>query len=540
MAVLEKLTEEECYLVAILQDSSGLDLAEFTWFDPERKEDGCWRAWPFQWMWFRCVDGMQLDQCARSVGKSLSIKLRAFVFAFIHPNQEMVITAPEKVHLDAITDIIETQLVSTRLTREMLTGGRGTIKHQPFHVNFVNGSRIMGRIPQRDGKGVKGIHPIWLEADEMQDYPKPGWDELIETLKYGFEGAVWRAHGVTRGVRDEFYKHSQPESDFTVHCYTAMHRPTWTHKERLEKIKLYGGSKDHPTYRRNVRGLHGDLTNPLFVLHRLMKCVDHDEASDYNQIEYQYIRLNDEMVADYGDIVGMLDFNAAHREDKYLFHWIGMDVGYTVDPSEILVFGEYKPKHKASDDEPKSKLRLLTRVHLERIRHEQQVRVILWMIDYYRPRVFAMDKTGLGLPLFQDIQDTAPAVVDIIRGYNFSEKILVDFDQSIEVDEWVGDPVKEAGIKRNVREYAQDCLRDLVDVERIELPWDLELLAQFQGGTQTTRPVQDQYGRRRIFSAGDDHALDGARMAALGFRQYHIEELLKNKYQEPVFDVFMS
>ena len=69
----------------------------------------------------------------------------------------------------------------------------------------------MGRIPQKDGKGVKGMHPKKLEMDEAQDYPEPGWVELGETLKYGEEDATWRSHGVSRGVRDRYYKQTQPE-----------------------------------------------------------------------------------------------------------------------------------------------------------------------------------------------------------------------------------------------------------------------------------------------------------------------------------------
>jgi len=807
MAVIEALTDEECYLMAILQDESGLDLAEFTWYSPEDEEtDGCWRAWPFQWSWFRCKDALQIEQSARSVGKSQSIALRAFVFPFVHPGQEMIITAPEKVHLDAITDRIETQLISTRLSREMLVGGRAGIRHTPFHCNLANGSRIMGRIPQRDGRGIKGCvafseyiwtseglkpaseivegdlvlthtgqyqpvtsvhhdvndcyevrgqgslpmvvscdhrfygaanlatrkqarrfgdlyfedvehlvkaqfywatptrfpelpvpsckgmetqddfwwlvgryladgvksaemadwlachfgrpdadkrlpgfalglpesdrqgllqgyldgagrrdercrwsmgsvsrelalglrllgqslgftvslkeglkgswclqmfhgnqvriddhlvamvrsvepvgrravvniqvegdhsylsgsimshntHPIWLELDEAQDYPEPGWTEIIETLKRGTTGAVWRAHGVTRGVRDSFYKFTQPRSGWTVHRYTAMHRPSWSDAERQEKIDAYG-SKEHPDYRRNVLGLHGDATNPLFVLHRLMAIVDDDETSSYNQEEYRHIRINDEMIRDRGgDIHSMLAFPPSHHDERFLYHWVGMDVGYTVAPSEILVFGEIRP-----DKKKPSVLQLLTRVHLERVDHAAQVEAIMAVIDHYRPKVFAMDSTGVGLPLYQDLQQRSVLSARVIRGYNFSAQILVGFDQTVEVDEWMGDPVKEAGIKRNVLEYAQDCLRDYVDGGRLCLPWDRNLIAQFQGGTSTVRAGHDQYGRKRIFSHGEDHALDGARMAVLGHVQYHIEELVNRDRTEPVLDAFV-
>jgi hypothetical protein len=553
--VLEDLSDEECALWAILQDPSGLDQAEFLWHDPD-SPDGCFRAWAFQWSWYRCVDPLQIDQCARSVGKSLSIKVRGFAFPFLFPGQEMVVTAPELVHLEPIVGLIEQQFQSTRLGREMLPRGRSAITHRPFQMNFNNGARIIGRIPQRDGKGVKGIHPVWLELDEAQDYPHAGWVELTETLKRGHEGAVWRAHGVTRGLRDDFYEHTQdnPDNDWTVHRFPAMYRPNWTDEERQEKIKKYG-SRDDPDYRRNVLGLHGDATNPMFVLHRLMACVDPDDQSDYNAAEYFHQTIKGEFLEKNGaPIVGEMDFPARHKlylgpdkDNPKATFWVGMDVGYTTDPSEILVWVEYNPTK--TKDAP-TQLKLLSRVSLVRVGHHDQVRAILWTIDFYRPKVFAMDKGGNGLPLFQDIQQQAEArpeqmahVLKAIKGYNFSEKHIVDLDQSVEVSEYADfdETIRETGIKRNVKEYGSDVLRDLVDSKRITLPWDAELLKQYQGGTWTSaHGLQDQYGRR-IYSKGNDHVLDASRFFALGWSQYGIEELLANgQPQEPVFDTFLD
>jgi hypothetical protein len=231
--VLDILSEEEAYLYAILADPSGLDQAEFLWVDPSSEDNKfcphcgtefngahlhehdelgpddwehkypaasqCFRAWAFQWPWWRTSISHQVDQCARSVGKSLSVKVRACAFPFLFPGQEMVITAPELVHLEPIVGLIETQFYATRLLREMIPSGRSAFTHRPFQANFLNGARLIGRIPQRDGRGVKGVHPIWLELDEAADYPSGGWTELRETLKRGFEGAMLRAHGVTRG-----------------------------------------------------------------------------------------------------------------------------------------------------------------------------------------------------------------------------------------------------------------------------------------------------------------------------------------------------
>lgn len=525
--VLERLTDDEAYLYALLTDESGLDQAEFCWEDQESPE-GVWRAWAYQWRWFRNNAALQIDQCGRSVGKSLSIKMRAFAFPFLHPGQEMVITAPELVHLNPIVGLVENQFLNTRLGREMLPRGRNRgITHRPFQMDFLNGSRIIGRIPQRDGKGVKGVHPLWLELDEAQDFPDPGWVEVIETLKFGHEGAVWRAHGVTKGVRDYFYKFTQPESGWFVHRFTAMHRPTWTAAERKEKIEQYG-SKDHPDYRRNILGLHGDATNPLFVLHRLMQCVDQNQDSTYNLDTYQNFRINHEYLMDQGGgIVNSLQFPDGHKELAKSF-WAGMDVGYTNHPSEILIFGDVK-----------NVLTLLTRIHLERISHGSQVEAILHVIRWYGVKAFSMDKTGLGLPLFQDIQERAPHMAPVIKGYNFSQKILVDFDQTVEVDEFRGDIIKDAGMERNVLEYASDRLRGLVDQKKILLPWDRDLLGEFQGQTYTVlRDTMNLYGKKQ-YSVGTFHALDAARMAVLGKVQTPIEEFVKQEQWEPVADIFL-
>jgi hypothetical protein len=540
MPVIEDLTSDECHLLAILTDHSGLDLAEFAWFDPDDPL-GTWRAWPFQWKWFRSADPLQIDQCARSVGKTTSITLRMFAFPFLFPGQEAVITAPELVHLEPLTNLVERRFNDSRLGREMQPKGRSATTHRPFMMNFVNGARIIGRIPQRDGKGVKGIHPIWLELDEAQDYPTAGWTELNETLKRGHEGAVWRAHGVTRGMRDKFYEYTQdtPDNQWKIHRFTAMHRPNWTDQERTEKIQQYK-TRDNPDYRRNVLGLHGDATNPLFVLHRLMAIVDSDLSSNYNANQYHHWRISTEMLNDRGqtrNITEFLDYPATHQ--GFASYWVGMDVGYTKDPSEILIAGEERNGNV-------TRLRVIGRIHLERIQAPIQAQVVEWIFAHYHPKVFAMDKTGNGLPLFQDLQHYFPALAAQIKGYNFSEKILVDFDEAAVAELKEGDDdVKEAGISRIVLEYATDKLRELVDKDQFALPWDTELVGEFQGQTWSySKSSMDIYGRpRRTFSQGTFHALDAARMLALGFCQFKLEEMMRMRNlsdDRPVFDYFVE
>lgn len=893
-SVIEDLSEEECYLYAILSDHSGIDQAEFLWND-QTQTDGCWRAWSFQVSWWRNMQRQQIEQSARSLGKSMSIMARACAFPLVHPGQEMVITAPELVHLEPIVSKIEAQMYAVRLYRDLLVTGRSGVTHRPFQMNFLNQARIIGRIPQKDGRGVKGLHPVWLEMDEGQDYPHAGWVELTETVNKAVEGATWRVHGVTRGVRDDFYKHTKDSASnpWTVHRYPAMCRPTWTDEERQDKIAQYGG-RDDPDYRRNVLGLHGDSMQPIFVLARLMacfldstpiktikgtvrldsinqgdlvanavgygrvkrvtttehsrivivringeelvcsedhrfftrrgwveakdltkqdylvthceamrgmrethyqqdgeevlwaslqsevawsdlprlgyqeadicemrmvsgavlptiksgevlfsgvcsqvergsvseiagqtmrmvqggiftaqeeqsilhsvvsgpmgqcysssgeekrkshdesgsgrvakraisslasirlaldstsmakffrgsakqcllddrhsshrsknsrrsrwkkspvsngggfssrsmvgisrvesveihesgseyfnrlsggkdtialydltvsghpsfivgkneflvhNCADDDITSDYNSDEYTYIDIKTETLTLHDkDILDVLVFPPRHLRYRgqdatkpKAHYWVGMDIGMTRDPSEILVFVEYRENPK--DEYPK--LKLLTRIHMTRIGISDQTKAILSVIDFYKPKVFAMDRGGLGLPFLQIIKDyvETPSLqpewakmfriedsLSRIKGYNFSEKIIVEFDPTVDPD-LTDDFAKDAGMRRNTKEYGIDKLRELVDNRQLQLPWDEDLIGQFQGGTVSSVSGLDQYGRRR-FAKGDDHTLDAAVMMTLAFKQFSIEEFLnREEVVQPVYDVFIS
>jgi hypothetical protein len=542
MTVLADLTEEERYLFAILQDQSGIDQAEFAWTD-ETSPDFVFRCWDFQYAWYRTRAKFQIDQAGRAVGKSNGIQMRAWAFAFTNPGEHMLLTAPELIHLDPITKSVEDRIVNSRLSREFLLRNKTSngITHRPFEARFRNGSRIVARIPQKDGKGVKGMHPKKLEMDEAQDYPEPGWVELGETLKYGEEDATWRSHGVSRGVRDRYYKQTQPESGWYVHRITAMHRPDWTAEERAAKAELYG-SRDHPDYRRNILGLHGDASSALFVLTRLMACVDQDQKSFFNVDEYYHARINDEKLRDTGlPITELLNFPALHK--AYDRVWVGMDVGMTNHPSEILIFAEEYPQSVRGgrkDDLPDKRLKCIARVHLERISSPDQRRVLEAIWDFYRPQAISMDRTGLGLPIYQEIMESAPpAMARAMRPYNFSEKIVIGYEEKEEDPYGYYDEEGPPEIKANVLEYSSDMLRSLVDQRQILLPWDIDMLREFQGQTYVVaKSNTDAYGKKQ-FNKGKFHALDAARMAILGHLQEKIDNMALVQHDEPVLDMFL-
>lgn len=543
MSVYEALSEEEMYLVALMDDPAGIDLAEFSWRDDTPgRPDACYRVWDYQWAWYQNVSTYQIDQAGRSLGKSQGILMRAFAFPFNYPGQEMLITGPELNHLDPIVTKVEEKFIhGSKFARSMLPAVKGGgIKHQPqFQATFVNGARIMGRLPNRDGRGVKGQHPLVLEADEMQDYPRQGWIELIETMKAGIPGAQWRCHGVSRGVRDMYYRMTSDEADvpFYVHRFMAMHRPTWSPEERRQKIAIYGGSRDNPDYKRNIYGEHGDVTNPVFVLARLMACVRQHEstwATEYNDSIYNLLKIEGESLEG-RPIESMLSFPASHLHSTYTSYWAGMDLGFTNDPTELLVFGQTRQTHAGQTVDV---LRLLSRIHLMRISASDQEKVIEEVFAFYgtRLRALAMDKTGVGLPVWQHM-DGKPHLRERIKGYGFSEKRAVEFDDRALTGK---ETALDAMIEKNVIEYATQKLREYVDGRMVELPYDAELLTEFQGQTVVyTRDEGSASGAKTRYGGGSFHTLDASKLMILAKELEAIEAAmaLRNK-RAPVLDAF--
>lgn len=672
MTAIQALTEEEAYLWAILQDESGLDLAEFIRVD-DTQPDRIYRAWDFQWPWYRQDSTYVLSATARAVGKSSGLLNRVVAFPFTHPGEEMVIVAPEMNHLNPIVANVDRMLNSVRLLREMIPRQRGFLRSPHYEVFFINGARIVSRLPLKDGRGVKGLHAVailmdecfpagtlvltekgyvpieevsvgdlvlthegrwrsvtatwdrgvresvivkgqghpglqctpdhkffvdgsWVPASDMagqrwntprvipttptpdvicttrhrkpfltfdpvsedflwlvghwvaqgslgdhqvywsvpngmvdevvlrlkrigfsdvsvfglqttskavnvavtarglgewledncgrgarnkrvpgyvfglsqdlvatfvdglvrgdgysfgdnswkltttsrnvafslrtlasvvgrassvhwsdtskrstqirgmevrnsdgfyqvvsfgngryrpvgahssslvrrvtvgepvhmydlsvdedesfvadgivvhnsQDVPSQGWVEIFECLNYNMAGATFRAYGVSRGIRDNFYKFSSgenPDVPFVVHRWTAMHRPGWGDAERVDKVALYGGTEDHPDYKRNIYGEHGDAANPLFVLNRLMSCVRMSESAwavEYNDDVYYQLKITDDMLEGV-PIEALFNPPGSHLTQQYYSYWAGCDVGFCVDEdTEIL------------------------------------------------------------------------------------------------------------------------------------------------------------------------------------------------------------
>lgn len=539
MSAITEPDEEELYLLAILLDDTGIDIAEFMFLN-EANDHGRFRCFDYQFSWWADPSAQQIDQSARALGKSWGIQLRAAAFPFSYPEQDMLLTAPELNHLRPLVDAVESRLMTSKILLAMLpdTVGKGISRVPHWQVRFRNGAKIVSRLPNKDGKGVKGQHVVKLEIDEAQDYPLAGWVEIVECLNRGDEGAQWRIHGVSRGVRDRFWEYSHAPG-WSVHRKMAMHRPTWSAEERSEKEITYGGSRQANDYKRNIYGEHGDATNPLFVLARLMACVDQDMGSEYNTEIYTEIKIVfEELQGRMPVLMANAGLNGIHKASwsgapkGYSAFYAGMDVGATIDPTEILVFGQRAGTQKEQLD-------LLLRVQMLRISLEDQEAVAHEIIRFFGKRMvtFSIDRTGLGFDIYQRMNKIHG---DLVKGYNFAGKYAVDLeDRELEGKETMEDLI----IERNIVEFASDALREVVDAKGFLLPFSREVLTEWQGQSYTiVKTTGGPYGgTRKNYGGGSFHTLDAGKMMIAGKRLHALDEVLNAKNnQAPVIDQFMG
>lgn len=557
-----RLTEEDFLVYAMLTDP--IYMPELLWRDPVGRDyAGGYRVRDYQYQINRCEENAAIFACGRSTGKTESAKVHAQIHTLEAEGENMLITAPELIHLLPLTDAIEDNLRSSRLVTESLdTRGQKTgFTHRPFGVNLLNGTKIVGRIPKLTGQGVKGQHQPFLLMDESQDYPPAGWTEIQETLnadavdKYGKPRWRFWAYGVHSGDRSSGFAERAKSGAFTTIQVTALMRPDWGKERKEMAVAAYGGTSS-PDYRRNILGEPGAAASAYFVISRLMSTVDQQvergevSGSDYNVKEYKTELFRYEEMEDLGLSVA----EAIDLPSNYKSVHVGVDLGLTSSPTVISLFTETMV-------EKKMRLKLFRRISLERFR-PRQIREVLYAIAWtYGGALMSVgiDSTGLGLPIFQDIEDdeiAPPHLLDVARGYFFNSKVPVNVspehvfrdESSGVVRDQYGNMVKEEtlpdGSKRFVTmtpfiSASTGYLRNWVDSGYLMLPFDTEVISDMM---QETRQRVDRLsqsaerGSQNMRKGNAFHILDSFRAMAMAYHASEIEEVLAIPQQKPVLD----
>ena len=166
---------------------------------------------------------------------------------------------------------------------------------------------------------------------------------------------------------------------------------------------------------------------------------------------------------------------------------------------------------------------------------EQQVRVLKHVMSIYRPMALSFDAHGVGMPAFDWLQkevredSNVSWMLDRVKGYSFSENIVIDFDERVEINANVEDDWERAAITRKASDASLDILRLVVDTGKIWLPYDKEFIGELQAIPRKELMTVDEYGKPRRKKG--QHMLDSFRFALLAWKQQPIDEIV-NQYKD--------
>jgi hypothetical protein len=545
--------EDDYLLYALLCDP--IYCAELLCENPVNHEyGGAYVVYDYQYPLNRDSHNYEGKTCGRSTGKTESIKNKSMSHPFKRLGENLLITTPELIHLLPLTDAIEDRISACRLTREFLDtdNGRTGFTHRPFGVDFRDGTKIVGRIPRQTGIGVKGQHQADLLVDEAQDYPEAGWTEVHETVMkdhVGFDGKPdfsYVFYGVHSGARDTGFHRRSTSGGFHIVQITALMRPGWGASEKAAAKAAYGGSSA-PDYRRNILGEPGAAASPLFVTARLVACMDQDRESEYNQLGYVFQEIRseqfDEMMLPIEEVLEL--------PDGMKKVWGGADLGLTNAPTVITLWNEHTVKGAR-------RLTLIRRIHMERMR-VKTIRFAFYAIFNHfggAMQGFGVDETGLGFPIFQEIEDDEskpPLMVERFRGYFFNSKVPVGVEKGLLTQDAAGNWRDQYGAAVEVRtnpmtneeeyivrmpmiEASTRYLREMVDTTFMELPFDPAVIADMQGETQ--QRIKRIAGLKQKPNAM--HILDSMRAMSMVYKSLGddgVEARLAIPRQLPVLDI---
>ena len=478
------ISEKERKLVETLRDPVLWGQAYLQNRDGSNRE-----YWPHQVEDLRCPAKNIIHLDGRDVGKSIVLSTDALHFAFTTRGGQGLIAAPHQGHLDSVIEEIEFQLDtnpdlmnSIALTKY----GKPKILRKPyFRMEFTNDSVLYFRPAGAYGDAFRSLHVGRIWVDEGAWLTERAWKALRQCLK---SGGKLRIYSTPNGLRDTTYYRLTSSEQFRVFRWPSWCHPLWTNDREAELMEFYGG-RDSSGWQHEVAGEHGKPSYGVFNVEQFNLC--RQDLPEYQQIVITDVELRDcdtEEAAH--DRLEML-LNLSPRSGMF---WIGGDLGYTNDPTEIVVFQETAIGNR-------SEIMLILRLHLEHVSYPHIAQILALLERYYTPAGIGVDNGGNGMAVVQELLTLNKyKELDLegrLKGYEFGGMSQLSLRDGKE-------------IKKRTKELMTSLINGALQRKQIVFPSeDLEVEDQFTTHTYTLRDG------KIIYSKGNDHIIDAVRCAML-------------------------
>lgn len=471
--------------------------------------------WPHQIEDLRCCHKNIIHLDGRDVGKSYSLSTDALHYAFTTRGGQGLIAAPHQGHLDSIIEEIEFQLDSNPdlMSSIALTQyGKPKIHKKPyFRIEFTNGSVLYFRPAGAYGDAFRSLHVERVWVDEGAWLSEKAWKALRQCLKT--DGKL-RIYSTPNGLRDTTYYRLTLSEQFKVFRWPSWLNPNWTKDRETELLEFYGGIESSG-WQHEVAGEHGKPSYGAFNIEQFNLC--RQDVLEYQKITITGSELRDceTEEAAYDRLEMLLNLTPTTG----LF-WVGGDLGYTNDPTELVVF------HELEIGERKI-LKMILRLHLEHVSYPHIAQIISLLERYFTPTGIGVDNGGNGLSVVQELLTLDKykelELKDRLKGYDFGGMTRLAVRDGKE-------------IKKRTKELMTSLINSALQRKQLVFPIDdPEVEDQFTTHTYTLRDG------RVIYSKGNDHIIDAIRCAMLIREESNIEDFdnetvsLKPVMTDPVF-----
>lgn len=476
-----------------------------------RNRDGSLRVyWPHQFEDLICGSRNIIHLDGRDVGKTVCLTTDVMHYAFTTRGGTGLIAAPHQGHLDTIIDEIEYQIGwNPDLERSIAKNTRGLpkiVRKPYFKIEWTNGSVLHFRPAGAYGEAFRSLHVDRLWVDEGAWIPDRAWKALRQCVNAG--GRI-RIYSTPNGVRNSTYYRLTQSPGWRVFHWPSWLNPIWSPEREAELTEFYGG-KDSPGWQHEVAGEHGAPTFGVFNIERFNLC--RRQLSDY-----RCVTIPGEALADCGSEAAIRErldglLNLAPLEGVF---WVGGDLGYSQDPTEITVWREEDAvfhsgnivtkadiPHESQIVETRKVMRLVLRVRLEHVAYPIIAECLACIDRYYKAQGLGVDNGGNGGSVVQELltlDKYRPQLFPSrLHGIDFGGTSVLGFQDN-------GEP-----LKKPTKEYMTQLLVGAFQNLTILLPaQDPDLEAEFITHTYTLA------NGRVTYSKGHDHIIDSARCAFL-------------------------
>jgi hypothetical protein len=434
--------------------------------------------------------------CARTVGKTVASSLLilwALIFN-IFPNDYVIYTVPNKVHLEPVFTNLSRLLRSNSILKKFIDP-KGGINNSDFSLKLLNNTKLMCRIAGQSGTGanVIGLHSPYVILDEAGYYPVATFNELQPVMNTWERGYKMLVSGVPTGVRENnvLYHCDRENNNYSKHRVSAFQNPRFGGRDKQRAIEQYGG-EDTDEYIHSVLGQHG---KPIFSLF---------DRSTFQIQPYPIYKITIDGISESENIMNMMAKIAMIPPitNDRLDRIFGIDLGYT-QPTAIFIM---------LVDEL-GRLKFHAKIQLSKVSYPVQEKIIDLLDSRFNPSIIGMDKGAAGISVIQDLLE--------LKDYahkDYKRKIVpIDFSASMVL----GLNTEGEEIKSKTKPFTVSVLQDYTNNGRIiYTSTDMEMIVELERMTYT-KTVSGEIAYRTLAvrggKKGDDHFTSALLCAATSY-----------------------